>query len=279
MDIQASKFFFENLWIVLVIYRIRIDESPAYQSLVKAIESLNQTASFFIYDNSSEPQAVPGNSSHTIYYHHDPQNPGVSKAFNEGFRKAHVLNKRWLLLVDQDTLFPSHTFNKYFECVQKSGYPVIVPLLCDKFGLVSPLKFYRGGGQRIKKPEAGIADLQDFLFHNSGLLISTASFEDVGMYDENLPLDFSDFAFVHRLRKNHAHFVIADIECTHDLASTSPAPAKIRLRRFESYLKSGRYFKKEYMSGSWTMELRFFLRALKFSVRYVNFRFLVLYFK
>ena len=41
-----------------------------------------------------------------IHYISDPTNPGVSKAYNVGFELARQLNKKWLLLLDQDTVFP-----------------------------------------------------------------------------------------------------------------------------------------------------------------------------
>lgn len=270
--------FLEQVLVVLVIYETNIAESVAYRSLTQALTVARSSTTLFIYDNSSLLQQPPRHGLWSVHYFHDPSNPGVSKAYNEGFRLAMKKNMKWLLLVDQDTFFPPNSFDEYFRVALK--HSIVVPTLRDKLGIVSPLKFYFGGGQREKSFEnKPVLKLSDFLFHNSGLLISTEAFEKAGGYDENLPLDFSDFAFVYRLRHHHQEFAIADFSCAHRLATSEVTSLDKRLVRFESYFFSAKYFKKTYVPSEQLLMLRVFLRGLKFCLQYGTLKFMKPFFR
>ncbi|HTH54907.1 MAG TPA: hypothetical protein VL728_02600 [Cyclobacteriaceae bacterium] len=268
------KDFLEELLIVLVIYKMKLAASPAYHSLTNALGGENYRLSLFVYDNSPLPQTLPDDLTWSMTYVHDLSNPGVSKAYNEGFHLAKERSKKWMLLADQDTVFPSHCFDEYIK--KKGAHSIVVPTLHDHVGIVSPLRFYFGGGQRVKNfGGEAIFRLQDFLFHNSGLLIATNAFAQADGYDENLPLDFSDFAFVHRLRLHHNEFALADFSCTHRLATSADASSNERLERFKSYVKAGRYYKRMYLSASWLLPLRIFFRGVKLCLKYRTYKFMI----
>jgi len=271
------KDFLEQLLVVLVIYEMKIEESPAYHSLTCALLDSNVSTSLFIYDNSWEPHDLPSNPIWSNEYYHDPSNPGVGKAYNEGFRFASEKNKKWILLVDQDTLFPTNCFDEYFRAAKE--HRITVPILRDDIGIVSPLRFYFGGGQRVKGfGRTSVLELQDFLFHNSGLLVATQAFERAGGYDENLRLDFSDLAFVHRLRLHDKEFAIANFSCTHRLATSGAAPLDERLLRFESYVRSAKYFKRKYATTDRFLLPRILLRSIKLCLQYRTFKFMTPFF-
>ena len=273
MDDSRKTDFLNSLLIVLVIYKMKIKESPAYQSLTAAL--LRNKTSIFIYDNSGESQELPSDMCWNFYYKHDPSNAGVSKAYNEGFKKAIELRKKWLLLVDQDTSFPINSLDSYCRTITDSGHQIVVPILKDQFGIVSPFKFYFGGGQRILNLSSNKEmNLCDFYFHNSGLLIAVDVFEKAGMYDERLPLDFSDIAFVCRLRKSNSKFTVSNFSCEHKPATSNAATLNERLNRFESYVSSSKYFKVHYSPLDWMLSVRVFLRSIKLSIHYKSFKFI-----
>src|SRR5579871_615533 len=266
--------FFQDLMVIIVIYNMKLDESPAFRTLTHALQNSRQQASLFVYDNSSQTQNV-SSSVWFVTYVHDPSNPGVSKAYNEGFARAKAQRKKWMLLADQDTTFPEDIFEVYER--ESHRCAVVVPQLFDQRGIVSPLKFYFGGGQRQSKVSTEALKLNDYFFHNSGLLVAADVFEKAGKYDENLPLDFSDFSFVQRLKSVADSFVVADCQCQHKLASTSPVHVGERLHRFSSYLASAKYFKKNYKPNDWLISCRLFLRAVKLSIQYGSLKFLAQY--
>jgi GT2 family glycosyltransferase len=146
-------------------------------------------------------------------------------------------------------------------------------------GIASPLKFKRGGGQRIKNLTPGIYTTNDLKFHNCGLFVSTTAFEKAGGYDEQLPLDFSDFSFVDRLKKNHPAFVVTETTGEHRLATTSSAGVEERFIRFKSYVKACRYYRLKYQSNDRWISGRLFLRSVKLSLTHRSFRFLIHFLK
>jgi GT2 family glycosyltransferase len=277
----ATEFFFDQLLVIIVLYKVKLEESAAFISLTEALHSRNSSTTLFVYDNS--PLAPAHSSSQTrpwtIAYQDDRRNAGVSKAYNIGFETAKSQNKKWILLTDQDTVFPRDTFDQYQKCLRELNCSVVVPRLIDSMGMASPLKFYLGGGQRLQHVPIGrLLNLTEYFFHNSGLLIASDAFEGAGRYDENLPLDFSDYSFVLRLRARNKVFAVANIAATHHLAATSASNLDERLDRFAAYIKGARYFNRNYHLTGWTFHVRLLLRAIKLTWQYRNSRFLVLYF-
>src|SRR5258708_19448906 len=103
--------FFDDLMVVLVIYKMEINESPAFSSLTKALQSGNHRAAIFIYDNSPQTHTHRQNQNWEITYRNDPSNPGVSKAYNEGFEFPKSQYKKWIFLFNQNTYFPFFFFH------------------------------------------------------------------------------------------------------------------------------------------------------------------------
>ncbi len=118
--------FLDSLLIVLVIYKMKIGESPAFVSLTRALQFSHQSATLFVYDNSPRPQNIEQNENWKIEYQNDPTNPGVSKAYNEGFTLAKTENKKWMLLVDQDTEFEKDSLLIYKIAVEENKYEKIL---------------------------------------------------------------------------------------------------------------------------------------------------------
>ena len=189
-----------------------------------------------IYDNSPFPSDVKNKN---IIYKHDPSNPGVSKAYNVACVFARKHNKKWLMLVDQDTQFPDSIFEKYQLAI--NGFPeikIFVPFLIDHVGFVSPFTFHRGKGKRIGSIEARAHELSKFRFANSGLLIALDAFEIATGYDEKFPLDYSDIVFEDRLSKIYTHFVIVDSLCNHRFSGSEKIDSSVLLSRFRSFCQA-----------------------------------------
>ncbi len=88
---------------VLVLYKSRLEDSATFVSLSSSLKNSNAKMDIVVYDNSPTPMVTESehiSDNWRIHYLHDETNPGVSKAYNEGFRIARKLQKRWLLLLD-----------------------------------------------------------------------------------------------------------------------------------------------------------------------------------
>jgi rhamnosyltransferase len=276
-NIDKAGHFFEDLLVVLVIYKMRINESPAFRSLTRALRFSSQSATLFIYDNSLHPQLYEQRQNCKINYRHDPTNPGVSKAYNEGFVFAKSENKKWMLLVDQDTEFKKDVLLKYKIAIEENnGEQIFVPVLKDTNGIVSPFLFHFGLGMRLKEVEPRRYQLSQKKFINSGLLVAVDLFGKAGGFDEQLKLDFSDLAFIQRLNARAQSFSVIDSCGVHSLSSAESRSVHETLHRFRLYCKASNNFGK-LVGKFWPMLWRY-CRAGFLGLKYLDGRFLVMVF-
>jgi len=272
---HPTDIFFEELLVVLVIYKMKISESMAFNSLTTALQSMNQKTSIFIYDNSPSTQTHTRYENWSITYHSDPSNPGVSRAYNKGFNCAKDQGKKWMLLVDQDTIFEKDFFLKYKAAIEENvSEKVIVPILRDSKGIVSPYHFHFGRGTRLEKISTGQYQLAEKKFINSGLMISCELFELSGGFDERYKLDFSDLAFIERLKSVTRAFLVIDSKCTHSLSATKRSSLVEILVRFKIYCQSANLLGNQ--TGNFWVIIWKHLRAILFFCRYFNWRFITL---
>jgi GT2 family glycosyltransferase len=264
----------DQILTVIVLYEMKLQEAPAYQTLTRALEFANQSGHLFVYDNSSTAQPISIAERWQVAYRHDPTNPGVSKAYNRSASYARDAGKKWLLLVDQDTDFPEAIFSQYVAALNMNPeHGLFVPLLRDGYGFVSPFKFIFGRGVRLQRAITGRHPLKNLRFVNSGLVISLSVFERARGYDERLPLDFSDYAFIDRLSKVSEHFIVVDAVCHHSLSSGENKSIASGHERFRLFCSSAVLFCQIVTPAPllWWLVLP---RAVKLSLRWRDLRFL-----
>jgi rhamnosyltransferase len=273
--VNTEKSFLQDLAIVIVIFERNPLDSDAFRSL----NLIRNGAMVILYDNSpiSHEHKIP--KIENVIYHHDPSNPGVSKAYNVAANIARKINKRWLLLADQDTTFPNQFLEKYQHAVQKySGVSVFCPRLLDSIGFVSPFLFTRGKGSRAGVIEAETYELKKFRFANSGLLVSLDAFDEAGGYDERFPLDYSDIVFADRLATVHRYFVLVDVQCDHRFSGSEKESGRVLLKRFDSFCNAA-FLYKEIAQGYVPLYSVLLPRAIKLSLQTRNLHFLKLAWK
>jgi rhamnosyltransferase len=232
----------DDLLVIIVLFRQSLLECASYQSLSKAVGQSEKFPALLVYDNS--PEASSASSSSSAIYIHNPHNAGVSKAYNEGSKVARQLNKKWILLADQDTEFPSTIFSDYSNA--SKNYPhvsIFTPSLFDSRGLVSPFRLLWGKGGRIRSLPSGIYSLAKYKIINSGMLISLSAFEKAGGFDERLPLDYSDISFADRASNVDPNFVLTSSKCYHHFSASSEPDLITELERFKSFCKAVRVYR------------------------------------
>jgi len=270
---RVENNFFGELMVVLVLYEMEIHDSSAVISLTTALQSIQQTTSIFIYDNSQNAHTHTLGENWQITYRHDPNNPGVSKAYNEGFKCAKAQNKSWMLLVDQDTEFEKNFFFKIEGAIKTNpDQKLIVPIMIDKKGIVSPFHFHFGRGIRLKNIGPGNYQLSYKKFINSGMLISRDLFELAGGFDERYKLDFSDISFIERLKLFWKTFLVIDSKCTHSLFATQGNSLEKTLERFKIYSQSANLLGNQ--TGNFWVYIWKHLRAIAFFFKYFDWRFI-----
>jgi rhamnosyltransferase len=270
--VNTQESFLQDLAVVIVIFERNPLDTDAFQSL-----NLNRNGAMVVlYDNSPVSQQNKILEIGNVIYHHDPSNPGVSKAYNFAARVARKNNKRWLLLADQDTTFPAQFLEKYRHAIQRhSDVSVFCPRLLDSVGLVSPFLFSRGRGRRAGVIEAGLHELKNFRFANSGLVVSLDAFDEAGGYDERFPLDYSDIVFGDRLADLFKKFLLLDVPCTHPFSGSERNSDTYLIARFKTFCQAALLYKK---TTPLKVPLYWVLlpRAFKLSLQTRDFQFLTL---
>jgi hypothetical protein len=200
----------------------------------------------------------------------------VSKAYNQASLIAGRKNKKWMLLLDQDTQVEAKVFEKWSVALLTDRVSVaFVPLMRDRKGIVSPFRFSRGQGKRIDIFQKKFS-LEKYRFINSGLFIRNDAFVQAGGYDEDIPLDFSDISFGERLRAVTDHFVIIDVSLQHALSGSEKLPLDDALGRFHYFCKGASAIGKK-TGRAHIFFLRAFFRASHLCVRYRNSSFLKIF--
>ncbi len=275
---QTTKFLDEVLFAV-TIYRLRVIDSKAWISLENALAPFGQIALLFVYDNSPIAQELPRSPLLTPQYEHDANNPGISAAFNAAYRFAKGRGKRWLLLLDQDTLVNALAIAQYAAAVK--AYPshsLFAPIVVDSKGMLSPFRFRYGRGFRVSRLATAFLPLQEFRAINAGLLVSSDLFRRTGGYEEAIVLDFSDIAFLEKVKPICDSLGLVDAIIEQDFSGSNASNCSADLERFKRYSEGALQFSRCF---GHPLEIRWgtFLRAMKLTFQWRSLEFLRIHFK
>jgi GT2 family glycosyltransferase len=262
--------FIDQVLFVVVLYKRQAQESPPIQLLTT---TLAPKATVFIYDNSPQPTTHPADA----VYVHDPSNGGVARAYNQANKTAKSLNKAWMMLLDQDTVIDEIFLRELSAEVNSHPNSVLfAATLKDRRGIVSPFRWRGTSGKRL--PRVGTSlNLQDFRFQNSGLLVRTDAFEQVGGYDERITLDFSDIAFGEKMLRVTDHFVVVKHVLVHGFSETEYVTNDSARHRYDTFC-SGAVAMGEIFEKRWPFYFRALLRGLKLTLRYRDPAFIKIFF-
>ncbi len=211
--------------VAIVLYRIAPADSPALQSVLKAIGKLpplDAEVRIMLWDNSPGPQrdhALPDSVSYT----RDPDNSGLANAYNRALEAAIHQQSEWLITLDQDTAVPLDYFVKMASaanlCTQFAGVGAVVPQIEADGRMLSPNHFLFGASPRwYRSGYTGVPYEVAFAF-NSGAMLSVSVLQQVGGYDPWFWLDDSDAQIFSRLQQHGKRVYIAgDIQVQHEFS-------------------------------------------------------------
>lgn len=240
---------------ILVLYKTKLVDSVAYNSFIKYALPQNEF-SLFVYDNS--PETVQIESSEKIKYVSDTSNPGVSKAYNQGALYAKNNGFEWIILLDQDTSFRNHS---YLECCSKMfedpDINLIAPLVYTAEGVFSPLYCSHHCPRCYNYKTNEMNDIDRAAIVNSGMVIRVSAFFEVGGYNEEVPLDLSDYQFIERYKKKYKTFFLIDFILDQSFSNNVDSYESL-LRRFGFYVKGVKNFE-----CSFPVKVDFYLLMLK----------------
>ena len=261
--------------ISIVVYNKKISDL----TLLKEIPYKN--ISIFIYDNSKLPQEVPTFENVNIYYEHDQNNSGVSRAYNQAYKKAKELDKTLLLVLDQDSSFEFTFIEQYMKMYKeyKNEY-IYAPIVCDekKTKIYSPA-FLNNFVGKIQSFENFVYkekySLESKSVINSGLMIPLEMFEKVGGYNEKLKLDFSDIYFIEKYKELNPKIVLVNVYLKHSISGDEGKDFTREFNRFKYYCSASKEI------GNSLNTLVFwspFRRLIRLTLKYKNIKFIKIFY-
>lgn len=236
----------ENILYVLVICGCTVEKSEAFSTLIEPhVDDIGNT---FVYDNSPQIQ----NTKYKVAaYVHDTNNSGLGKAYNEACKFAVEHGYKWLLLMDQDTIFPDGSLAYYKAAAASIQTDMIVPRHKVKNDMyVSPTPYRMKTSNLHKQSPTGFVYFKDCAPINSGMMLTVDSFRKAGGYEESVWLDFSDICFIEKYKNHYKSFyVMPEVTCLQSFSGLDYDPVKI-YKRFCIYLECARNFPKTTMSDA-----------------------------
>lgn len=227
-----------KILIVTVIYNQRISDTNVYKTLLSEKEDV------YIYDNSPSPQPIDNLPKNWVYIW-DKSNPGLSVAYNSAAHYAATHSYDWLLISDQDTIYPQKTLERYRWHIGafRTTRMFLPKVKISDSTYLSPVKskfYFARTSDKI--PVSGEIELKKYAVINSGILVTTDSFLSCGGYNNKVFLDFSDFQFIERFEKLYKIAYVSDIICQQDFSDINDSHSK-KLMRFEMFCKSLKEYK------------------------------------
>lgn len=255
---------------VVVVFRCGWQEAQSVQSLLP-----NYTGTIFVGDNS--PQDFPSPKSplpSNIIYHRATHNPGLPYHYNAAARYAATHGFTHLLLLDQDTVFPPHSLEHYWQLSEDTV--IAAPSLSTKVDAFSPCTIDTWHTRAVKL-SPGKHSLFHFAPVNSGLCVRVEDFLAVKGYNEAVKLDFADYQFIRRIRQRRSAFVLLPFTAQQDF-SNHQTDADVLLPRYQLYIESARHCEFDTVKARWQHSYQVLRHTLALTLRTKSLCFLVKYF-
>ena len=229
----------EKIGCVVVLYEHNFYTSNIYNTFI--LPNIERIDYILIFDNSVESQFISlPNAKYKYIY--NGENLGLSYCYNKSADFFQSIGIKWMILLDQDTSFPSNSMDVYEDALNDSKSYIYAPFHFVKDNVLSPQKkrtlFLRHKGLNAKDCVGREWLLKDYECINSGMMISLPFFEKVGGYNEKVYLDFSDIQFLEKAAKYTRYFTSVDIFCEQNFSGEEKNPDKL-LKRLRIYCDCG----------------------------------------
>lgn len=203
--------------IILVTY------NPNIELLDNCIKSIcKDVRNIYIVDNGSKKFEFDKKIDN-IKFIKLQENMGIAYAQNIGIKEAIKDNAEYILLSDQDTVYPKDYIGNMIKTFSSDkNICAITPLFKDAHVKKSNDGFFKKSFWFAKKffPSSGYHEV----FHTiaSGKLIKAHYLNDIGLMDEDLFIDWVDYEWCWRARKSGYKIIgNADVVIEHQLGDSS----------------------------------------------------------
>ncbi len=231
--------------IVIVLYKMRLEDSLSYQTLMRYIEDLKCRYFLLVYNNSPEVQ-IPESSEYEL--HIAQQNDMLALPYNLALRKAKQNNAEWLLLLDQDTEISADYFPNLLSHLTHvpQNVAVLLPRIyaSDK-KQISPFTYtpVLGAYGIMRKARVGLLTQPTAAFNGCAVLRVDAMCS-IGGFPAEYPLDNLDTCYLYRLWKQGKQVLVFESDVVQNLSVLDYAN-NMTPRRYEMIMESTKRIAKE----------------------------------
>jgi len=230
--------------IVLVLYKINLEHSIAYQSLCQFWSEFADYQ-LLIYNNTIE-NPVAENEKYMVI--NAKSNEMLAGAYNAALEVAAIKNIEWLLLLDQDTQITIDFLFKIREFLfSNQDYVAAVPLLQQESQTLSPIRYNPTWGALWHKP--ALLDSKNTAHScvsafNSATLLQVSFMKNIGGFSNKYPLDYLDYWYFYEIFKHKKKVYVLDTTLQHTL-SLIDFSESMTLERYKNFLQAERAFNNE----------------------------------
>lgn len=225
---------------VIVLYKQKISDSPAYALLKKAV-SLGQTQ-LLVVDNSPTSQKDDLFQMDGISYVHEPTNPGLAAAYNRGLAAGSELV--WLVALDQDTQISSDYYEQLSEVPAEKQYAAAVPRIFAGERQLSPLYAADYIDRTAQPVEQAGETGERIMAVNSGTAFSIRFLKKIGGFNPAFSLDFLDHWLFWRISQEKEKVYVLPVYFEHELSVLDYTTMSIE--RYRSITEAENLFYQKY---------------------------------
>ncbi|MFZ4799639.1 MAG: hypothetical protein ACOYMA_19255 [Bacteroidia bacterium] len=237
----------DSIQIVIVLYRCTLEESKSFLTLTKNLDQISIDYELIIYNNDADT-IIPDVDNYLIV--NSTGNNMLVGAYNYALYRAIEKNRKWLLLLDQDTNITIDYLNeiKYFleNNSLNTKYIAVVPVLKKNSLHLSPIVFSPTFGPYITYKTVGEnSDKKRCISaYNSATLLQVNNMKSIGGFSSKYPLDMQDHWYFYEFYKLNKPIYIMNCILEQDL-SLLDMENSMSLNRYKLYLQSQKRFAKE----------------------------------
>jgi rhamnosyltransferase len=224
------------------VYAIYVTMNPDPDFYTSLANTADQVDGVIVVDNFSKKDIVAQlrelqHKKNNIQLVFNSENLGIATGLNIGVRQALNLGAEFIFTFDQDS-FPQDNMIQSMVKTYREWSPQ------GKIGLLAPSYFDPGSGHHSQwLGTAQSAYSQTEIVITSGSLVSSAVFKEVGLFDDELFIDYVDHDFCLRLKKaGYEIGIVKDARMAHKMGTTRYHNLKIFSFYSHNHSPSRRYY-------------------------------------
>lgn len=193
--------------VVIVLFKMAPDESPAFKTLMASFNRLDcekEVVKVMLYDNTPDP-GNPGPLPPNVRYEAAGRNAGLANAYNRALDMAAEIGSSWLLLLDQDSVLPRDFLellcSEMREHTANDRVAAIIPIVRSGGVIISPRQVGFFGLRPFPKAPRGI-QIAKIMAVNSGSAVRCDFVRSIGGFNCAYWLDYLDHWLFHQIYKS-----------------------------------------------------------------------------